>query len=246
MLSSCPPRSYGSFCPVAQASEIVAQRWVPLILREIMVGYHRFNEIRHALPLISPSVLSQRLRSLEEDGVIARRGDAGGASYHLTEAGEELRPVVEALGQWARRWVTRDYREYELDPGVLMWSFRRHVVTSEFPFGRSVVHFRLDGPPSNRRYWWLVVERGGSEEVDVCMADPGHPVTLTVSARLRDLVDVLMHDTTLAAALRQGTIALQGDRDLARRFEALFDFSGPKTFTGGSLRGAGSSAEAPS
>jgi hypothetical protein len=118
--------------------------------------------------------------------------------------------VVEALGQWARRWV------------------------------------RLDGPPSNRRYWWLVVERGGSEEVDVCMADPGHPVTLTVSARLRVLVDVLMHDTTLAAALRQGTIALQGDRDLARRFEALFDFSGPKTFTGGGLRGAGSSAEASS
>ena len=111
MLSSCPPRSYGSFCPVAQASEIVAQRWVPLILREIMVGYLRFNEIRHALPLISPSVLSQRLRSLEEDGVIVRRGDAGGASYVLTEAGEDLRPVVEALGQWARRWVTREYRE---------------------------------------------------------------------------------------------------------------------------------------
>ena len=235
MLSSCPPRSYGSFCPVAQASEIVAQRWGPLILREIMVGSHHFNEIRHALPLISPSVLSQRLRSLEEDGVIARRGDA-----------EDLRPVVEALGQWARRWVTREYREYELDPGVLMWSLRRHVVTSEFPFGRSVVHFRLEGPPSNRRYWWLVVERGGSEEVDVCMADPGHPVTVTVSARLRVLVDVLMHDTTLAAALRQGTIALEGDRDLARRFEALFDFSGPKTFAAGGLRTAGSSAGASS
>ncbi len=108
------------------------------------------------------------------------------------------------------------------------------------------MHFRLDGPPSNRRYWWLVVERGGDEEVDVCMADPGHPVTVTVSARLRVLVDVLMHDTTLAAALRQGTIALEGDRDLARRFEALFDFSGPKTFVGGGLRAAGSSAGASS
>jgi DNA-binding HxlR family transcriptional regulator len=77
-MSACPPRSYGSFCPVAQASEVVAQRWVPLILREIMVGYHRFNEIRHALPLISPSVLSQRLKSLEDDGVINRRMDLGG------------------------------------------------------------------------------------------------------------------------------------------------------------------------
>jgi DNA-binding HxlR family transcriptional regulator len=232
MTSSCPPRSYGSFCPVAQGSEVVAQRWVPLILREIMVGYHRFNEIRHALPLISPSVLSQRLRTLEDDGVILRRTDQGGASYHLTQAGEELRPVIEALGQWARRWVTRDYRQYELDPGVLMWSLRRHLVASEFPAGRTVVHFRLDGAPGNRRYWWVLVERGSADEVDVCMADPGHPVTLTVSAKLRVLVDVLMHDVSLESALRQGEIRLEGDRQLARRFEALFDFGGPKTFTG--------------
>ncbi|HXS24793.1 MAG TPA: helix-turn-helix domain-containing protein [Gemmatimonadales bacterium] len=102
-MSACPPRSYGSFCPVAQASEVVAQRWVPLILREIMVGYHRFNEIRHALPLISPSVLSQRLKSLEDDGVINRRMDPGGVTYHLTPAGEELRPIIDLLGHWARK-----------------------------------------------------------------------------------------------------------------------------------------------
>ena len=136
-MSDCPPRSYGSFCPVAQASEVVAQRWVPLILREIMVGYHRFNEIRHALPLISPSVLSQRLKSLEDDGVIYRRTDPRGMTYHLTAAGEELRPIVDSLGHWARKWVTRDYRSYELDPSVLMWSLRRHVVPEEFPPGRT-------------------------------------------------------------------------------------------------------------
>jgi hypothetical protein len=196
-----------------------------------MVGCHRFNEIRHALPLISPSVLSQRLRSLEDDGVIVRRIDDGATAYHLTEAGEELRPVVEALGQWARRWVTRDYHEYELDPGVLMWSLRRHVIASEFPFGRTVLHVRLDGAPKNRRYWWVVVERAGGEEVDICMADPGFPVTLTVSASLRVLVDVLMHHTALASALASGAIALDGDRDLVRRFVDLFDFSGPKRFT---------------
>jgi hypothetical protein len=126
-----------------------------------MVGYHRFNEIRHALPLISPSVLSQRLRSLEEDGVIVRRGDAGGASYHLTEAGKELRPVVEALGQWARRWVTRDYREYELDPGVLMWSLRRHVVTSEFPFGGAWCTSASTGRRAigaTGGWWWSAAE----------------------------------------------------------------------------------------
>ncbi|HZI75406.1 MAG TPA: helix-turn-helix domain-containing protein, partial [Gemmatimonadales bacterium] len=108
-MSESPPRSYGSFCPVAQGSEVVAQRWVPLILREIMVGYHRFNEIRQALPLISPSMLSRRLKSLEEDGVIRRQSDSEGITYTLTEAGEELRPIVDALGHWAKRWVTRDY-----------------------------------------------------------------------------------------------------------------------------------------
>jgi DNA-binding HxlR family transcriptional regulator len=230
-MSSRPPRSYGSFCPVAQASEILAQRWVPLILREIMVGYHRFNEIRHALPLISPSVLTQRLRGLEDDGVILRRSGDGGTTYHLTAAGEELRPVIEALGQWARKWVRHDYRDYELDPGVLMWSLRGQVVVAAFPPGRSVVHFRLVGAPRNRQYWWLVVERGEREELDVCMADPGYDVALTVTAAPRVLVDVLYHDLTVQAALRQGAITLAGDRAFTRRFEALFDFAGPSTFT---------------
>ncbi len=231
-MSDCPPRSYGSFCPVAQASEVVAQRWVPLILREIMVGYHRFNEIRHALPLISPSVLSRRLKSLEDDGVIRRRTDSRGTTYHLTAAGEELRPIVDSLGHWARKWVTRDYRSYELDPSVLMWSLRRHVVPENFPPGRSVVHVRLEGAPRLRRYWWIVVENRDEEDVDICLADPGFPVTLTVTGKLRTLVDVLMGDARLSDALRQRLLVLEGDRDLVRRFERLFEFEG-SGFTGG-------------
>jgi len=222
-------RSYGSFCPVAQASEVVAQRWVPLILREIMVGYHRFNEIRHALPLISPSVLAQRLKAMEGDGLIYQRAGPGGAAYHLTAAGEELRPVVELLGQWARKWITRDYRADELDPAVLMWSLRRHVVAARFPPGRSVVHFRLEGEPRLRRYWWIVVRPGAEEEVDVCRADPGHPVVLTVTASLRTLVDVLMGDAGIADAVREGRLLLEGDRDLARRFESLVEFEGSES-----------------
>jgi DNA-binding HxlR family transcriptional regulator len=228
-----PPRSYGSFCPVAQASEVVAQRWVPLILREIMVGCHRFNEIRRALPLISPSVLAQRLKALEDDGVIRRRSDSDGVAYHLTAAGEELRPIVDSLGQWARKWVSRDYRAYELDPAVLMWSLRRHIVAESFPPGRSVLHFQLDGEPPKRRYWWFVVQRGDEEDVDVCLTDPGHPVTLTVTAKLRTLVDLLMGDAELAESLRRRLVRVEGARELARRFEALFDFEGAESFTGG-------------
>ncbi len=235
-MTDCPTRSYGSFCPVAQASEVVAQRWVPLILREIMVGYHRFNEIRHALPLISPSVLSQRLKSLEVDGVIHRREEPDGVTYHLTPAGEELRPIVDALGQWARKWVTRDYHSYELDPGVLMWSLRRHVVTEQFPPGRTVVHIELEGEPRLRRYWWIVVQRGDEEDVDVCMTDPGHPVSITVRAKLRTLVDVLMGNERLADMLRRGMMVLEGDRELARRFETLFEFeAGAHSYAGGGV-----------
>jgi DNA-binding HxlR family transcriptional regulator len=239
-MPACTPRSYGSFCPVAQASEVVAQRWVPLILREIMVGYHHFNEIRHALPLISPSVLAQRLKAMEEGGVIHRRAGRGGAEYHLTAAGEELRPIVEGLGQWARKWITRDYRADELDPAVLMWSLRRHVVTERFPPGRTVLHFQLDGEPRLRRYWWIVVQPGAEDSVDVCRTDPGHPATLTVTASLRTLVDVLMGDAKLAEALRHGLLRMEGDRELARRFETLVEFDESESFTGGATAVRGS------
>jgi DNA-binding HxlR family transcriptional regulator len=230
-MSDCPPRSYGSFCPVAQGSEVVAQRWVPLILREIMVGHHHFNQIRHALPLISPSMLSRRLKSLEDDGVIRRSRDGGGVGYRLTAAGEELRPIVEALGQWARKWVTRDYQPHELDPAVLMWSLRRHVLPEHFPPGRTVLQFQLTGAPRHRRYWWIVVERE-EEDVDVCLNDPGHPVALTVTAELRTLVGVLMGDVKLTAVLQQGLLTLEGDRDLARRFELFFQFTEPHFYAG--------------
>lgn len=228
-----PSRSYGSFCPVAQASEVVAQRWVPLILREIMVGARRFNELRRALPLISPSVLAQRLKSLEEDGVIGRRSDSDGVTYHLTPAGEELRPIVDSLGLWARRWVTRDYRSYELDPGILMWALRRCVVAACFPQGRTVLHFRLEGAPSQKRYWWIVVQRGDADEVDICLTDPGHPVALTVIAKLRTLVDVVRGEAELATALRQRLVEVEGERDLVRRFQTLFEFEPAETLLGG-------------
>lgn len=230
-----PPRSYGSFCPVAQASEVLAQRWVPLILREIMVGNHRFNEIRRALPLISPSVLAQRLKSLEDDGVVTRRSDADGVTYHLTAAGEELRPIVDALGHWARKWVTRDYRTYELDPAVLMWTLRRHVLPAQFPPGRTVVYFRLEDAPPRRRHWWLVVQPG--EDADVCYTDPGHPVTITVTASVRALVDLLMQDAGLGESLRCGLVLVEGAREAVRRFESFFDFGlGAKSLTGGVQR----------
>jgi hypothetical protein len=94
---------------------------------------------------------------------------------------------VDALGHWAKRWVTRDYEPYELDPGVLMWSLRRHVLAEQFPARRTVLHFRFDDAPRLRRYWWIVVHRE-QRDVEVCYSDPGHPVALTVTSQLRTIV----------------------------------------------------------
>lgn len=223
-MPSRPPQSYGSFCPVAQASEVVAQRWVPLVVREIMVGYHRFNEIRRALPLISPSVLAQRLKLLEDSGIITRRTDSGGVCYHLTPAGEELAPIIESLGQWAHKWITRDYRSDELNPAVLMWALRRHIRSKSFPPGRAVLHFILDGEPSRQRYWWLVVDRDAQPDVDICRSDPGHRVALTITATVRAMVDVVTPNVDLAEAVKRGMLTVEGDRELVKRIDTLFAF----------------------
>jgi DNA-binding HxlR family transcriptional regulator len=188
---------------------------VPLIVREIMVGYRRFNEIRRALPLISPSVLAQRLKLLEDEGIIRRQGDAKGVAYHLTDAGEELRPIVDQLGRWAQKWVARNHQPEELDPAVTMWALRRHVLPGSFPSGRCVLHFVLEGEPARRRYWWFVVDAGSDDEVDVYM---------TITARLPALVDLLLAQLDFAEALRTDLVRVEGDRELTRRIETLFEF----------------------
>lgn len=99
--------SYGQFCPVAMAAELVCTRWTPLVLRELLAGSTRFNDLRKGVPRMSPALLSRRLKELEEAGIIERRGEppSGGRDYHLTQAGRDLWPVVEALGIWGQRWL---------------------------------------------------------------------------------------------------------------------------------------------
>jgi DNA-binding HxlR family transcriptional regulator len=125
-------KGYGSFCPVAKAAEVLAERWTLLILRDILIGSRRFNEFRRSIPLLSPTLLASRLRSLEGAGVIVRApcSDGHGWEYRPTQACEELRPVIEAIGHWGQRWVRSDLAPGELDPVSLMWYVRRHLVTA--------------------------------------------------------------------------------------------------------------------
>lgn len=211
-------KGYGQFCPVAKAAEIVAERWTPLVMRELLCGSRHFNDLRRGVPLMSPSLLSQRLKRLEDEGLVVRRAIPGGGSdYRLTEAGEALRPVIESLGAWGKRWVRRkaDGSADDLDPGLLMWDIHRRLHIDRFPEGRSVLRFELTDVPAKRRFYWLVVER---DQVDICLKDPGFAVDLYIAVPLPVLTAIWLGDLPLETARRQGDLDLRGPADLRRRF----------------------------
>lgn len=203
-------KSYGQFCPVAQAAEIVSERWTPLVLRELLCGSRRFNDIKRGVPTMSPSLLSRRLKTLQEHGVIEKVEAEGGTQYELTSSGEELRPVIEALGVWGERWV-RTLPPEKLDPALLMWDVRRRVDVERLPTQRIVVSFELRGAPRGQRDWWLVLDR---PDVDVCLFDPGHGVDLSVVTDVRTMTEIWLGDETFARAQRAGVLELEGPRRL--------------------------------
>src|SRR6185437_17105530 len=160
---------YGEFCPVSLAAEVIARRWTPLIVRELLSGSTRFNELRRGIPNISASMLSRRLDELEAARIITRTARGAETTYVLTEAGEELRPVVEQLGVWGRRWLPTEYREQDLDPRLLVWDIHRNVRLEEV-HERTVVELYFPDAPVGRRGYWLVIAPDGTE---VCLTHPG-------------------------------------------------------------------------
>ena len=217
-------KGYGQFCPVAKAAEIFAERWTPLVLRELIVGSRRFNELRRGLPLMSSALLSQRLKELEYAGIVEHRvGVRKDAEYHLTEAGQELRPIIEALDFWGARWMRGRLTSEDFDPSLLMWDIRRNIDLAQLPSGqRTVIEINLrDAKPAVRR-WWLVVDTG---EVDLCMKDPGYEVNLHLSAELRAMVEVWMGRESMGEAMRAGKLVFDGPRTLSSSFRKCLKLS---------------------
>lgn len=210
--------TYGQFCPVALASEILTRRWTPLVIRELLCGSTRFNELRRGVPRMSPSLLSTRLDQLQEAGVLVRRSTRGADydEYHLTRAGEELRPIVEALGVWGRRWISGDLGDDELDADLLMWDVRRRLDPPDALGGRTVIRFHFADQPRDQRDYWLVVEQGG--QVDLCWKDPGYEVDLVVEVDLATMTGIWVGDFRFAEILRRGEITLRGPTELRRSF----------------------------
>lgn len=200
-------QKYRQYCPVARASEIVADRWTPLIVRELVLGSHRFNDIERGLPGISRSLLAARLRDLEDSGVVERlpRAQSKIAEYHLTGAGRDLKAVIEALGAWGVRWAFGDPTPDDLDAGLLVWKIHQRVNRELLPDARTVVEFDFTGE-KGRRVWLLLEPR----EVSVCVAPPGFDPDIIVRADLALFYRIWFGEVEYDAAVRCGALVVEG------------------------------------
>jgi len=217
---------YGQFCPVAMAAEILCARWTIVLVRELVAGTTRFNDLRRGAPRISPALLSQRLKELEEAGVVERRpnrSQPGVMEYHLTEAGLELAPIVEAFGVWGQRWVDKDLSLEQLDAQLLMWDMRRNLNPDPMPDRRCIIQFQYPEQPELARTWWLIVEPGA--EVDLCSVDPGHDVDLYVAADLRTMTAIWMGYENVRRAIGAGRVRTIGDSKLAATMQTWLGLS---------------------
>jgi DNA-binding HxlR family transcriptional regulator len=209
---------YGEFCPIAKASEIFATRWTPLVLRELMLGAHSFNDIHRGVPLMSRTLLTERLRHLEENGIVTRRvpPDSSGCEYWLTPSGEAFHDVLRDLSRWGLAHARDRLTEDDLTPDLLMWRMRKRVDISALPGHRVVVRFEFSGVPRSRtalRVMWLILERTG---VDVCFKDPGYAVDLIVRSDVVVLVRLYLGHMNWQDVVGKA-LSIEGDRLMARQ-----------------------------
>lgn len=236
-------RGYGQFCPVARGAEVFAERWTPLVLRELLCGSHRFADLQRGVPLMSRTLLARRLRELERAGIVCStpKAKGRGREYFLTHAGEELRPIILHLGRWGQRWAKKPFRAYDLDVTLLMWDMQRRIRTSRLPRRQVVVRFDYRGvspAETATRTWWLLLKR---PDVDLCLKDPGFDVDLFVEADLAAMTRVWTGNIRLTQALRAGLITLDGPRPLVQAFPewlALSPFAGVERPPAAKPRGA--------
>jgi DNA-binding HxlR family transcriptional regulator len=218
--------SYQQFCPVAMAAEILCPRWTIVVLREMIAGSTRFNELRRGVPRMSPALLSRRLKELESAGIIARAAspsDPAIFEYQLTESGRELGPLVEAFGIWGQRRIESNLSLQHLDVDLLMWDMRRNLDTTPMPTRRSVVEFVYPTLPAALRHFWLIVDpQTGS---DLCKVDPGLDVDLYVSVDLRTMTAIWLGLDTVRAAVASQRMILTGSRELAASMQTWLGLS---------------------
>lgn len=204
-------KKFGQFCPLAQAAQLLCERWTLLVVRELVAGSTRFGELQKGVPLMSPTLLSARLRQLTDAGVVSRSGKKGKYSYELTDAGQELTPIVQLLGAWGHRWVPTSLVVDDLDASLLMWDMRRSVNPAAFPEHRIVVHFEYPDASRGAKNWWLVSESG---HIELCLNDPGDDVDIVIRSPLNSMTAVWTCQEGFADAVAKGAIEVFGDQQL--------------------------------
>ncbi|THF58305.1 winged helix-turn-helix transcriptional regulator [Ollibium composti] len=215
--------SYGQFCPVSMAAEILCTRWTALVVRELLCGSTRFNDLRRGVPRMSPSLLSKRLKDLEKAGVIVTApGSSGSTEYRLSAAGEELGPIILGMGFWGQRWIESQLSLQNLDPSLLMWDIRRKLDPQPLPARKCTIQFQYPELRDARRNWWMVIENG---EVDLCSSDPGYEVNLLVRSSLRTMTAIWMGFAAIPRELEAGRLELEGERPIANAIQRWLSLS---------------------
>ena len=214
---------YGQFCPVAKALEVLGERWTLLIVRELLMGATRFNELQRGLNLISPTILTKRLNDLSDAGVILRKKIPGqkGYEYFLTEMGKELLPVVQTIGEWGMRWARGRMDDSELDLELLMLYLQRSILTDKLPGSETVIRFKFTDIDKYSE-WWLVAT---DNDVDVCVRDPGKDVDVYFTTDLRTMIGLWMGDISYKSTINEGRLKLVGPSVLTRDIRSWMSHS---------------------
>ncbi|MEW1954381.1 helix-turn-helix domain-containing protein [Terrabacter sp. NPDC080008] len=212
---------YGDYCPVNMATEVVADRWTPLIIRELLLGSTRFNEIARALPGISRTLLVQRLRHLERRGVVETwpSPNGRGREYRLTDAGRDLESVIDAMSRWAIEWLFEDLKPDTVPPTTLMWWMHQRVEPRRFPPHRTVVEFRFRDAGETI---WLMLDRGTAS---VCVQHPGFEPDVVASATTATFSEVFSGVRSWRQSVLAGDIEVHGMPQLTRSLPTWFLWS---------------------
>jgi DNA-binding HxlR family transcriptional regulator len=212
-------KSYGQFCSIARALDLLGERWTLLIVRELLAGTTRFNDLRRGIPRISRTMLAARLRALLDAGVVTRGPPGGGPTYTLTEAGRELAGAVRELGTWGQRWLPRSLPDHELDAEALLWDIRRRIRDDLLPTTPIVARIEIAEPRTHAGDWFLLLRRS---EISLCTQNPGFPEELRVTGSLQTLTAWWRGDLSLAKA-RSAGLAITGRRAWVRAFPTWFE-----------------------
>jgi DNA-binding HxlR family transcriptional regulator len=206
--------NYGQFCPIAKATEILGERWTMLILRELLMGGRRFSELQRGLGDISPALLTSRLKSLEEQGLIVRRkiGSQRGHEYFPTQACEAFLPVIVSIGEWGLSYARHMLVEDDLDIDFLMFYLERSVDPGQLPGNETVIQFQFRDL-SEQRNWWLLVQ---GDDVQICITPPVRDVDVYFTTTVRTMHDVWMGDRTYRQARDSGELIIEGEPALTR------------------------------